>query len=285
MVDHKKHRNILYILVIVVGILQITSFIVLMVQLTRLDVQLNNRIQQTKGESKEYTNMLMKKYDAFYQENFGEISRLLAQQQENIQQELSLIKSSQEDFSGIVQDVIKSVVTVSTFRSVGSGFLVNPSGFVVTNYHVIAGNEDNVLVLTYDRKRYPAEYLGGDEVRDLALLKIDGSFGSLDLADSDQLQVGRKVIAIGNPLGLSSTVTEGIISALKRRGPNDLSEYIQTDVSLNPGNSGGPLIDTTGRVVGMNNFKIGGAESLGFALESNAIKQSVNEILNQSLLA
>ncbi len=285
MTDHKKHRNILYTLVIVVAILQITSFIILTIQVTRLNVQLNNKIQQTKGESKEYTDALVKRYDSFYQENFVDISRMLARQQENIQQELSLIKSSQEDFSGIVQDAIKSVVTISTLRSVGSGFIVNPSGFIVTNYHVIVGNEDNVLVLTHDRKRYSAEYLGGDEIRDIALLKIDGSFGSLDLADSDQLQVGRKVIAIGNPLGLSSTVTEGIISALKRRGPNDLPEYIQTDVSLNPGNSGGPLIDTTGAVVGMNNFKIGGAESLGFALESNAIKQSVNQILNQSLLA
>ena len=79
-------------------------------------------------------------------------------------------------------------------------------------------------------------------------------------------------------------MTEGIISALNRAGPNGLTEYIQTDVSLNPGNSGGPLIDTQGEVIGINNFKIGGAENLGFALESDSIKESVNEIANQTLI-
>ena len=116
------------------------------------------------------------------------------------------------------------------------------------------------------------------------LLKIDGGgYDYLELGNSDDLQIGKKVIAIGNPLGLSFTVTEGIVSALHREGPNGLREYIQTDVSLNPGNSGGPLINTQGQAVGMNNFKIGGADSLGFALESNAIKETVNAILQNNL--
>jgi len=116
------------------------------------------------------------------------------------------------------------------------------------------------------------------------LLKISGTYEALELADSDDLQVGRKVIAIGNPLGLSFSVTEGIISALERIGPNGLREYIQTDVSLNPGNSGGPLIDIQGQVIGINNFKIGGAEALGFSLESNAIRDSVNAMLNKTII-
>ena len=98
------------------------------------------------------------------------------------------------------------------------------------------------------------------------------------------MQVGNKVIAIGNPLGLSFTVTEGIISGLNREGPNGLEEYIQTDVSLNPGNSGGPLIDTNGHVIGVNNFKVGDAESLGFALESAALKNAVLEMSNSTVV-
>jgi S1-C subfamily serine protease len=98
------------------------------------------------------------------------------------------------------------------------------------------------------------------------------------------LKVGEKVIAIGNPLGLSFSVTEGIISALDRVGPNNLAEYIQTDVSLNPGNSGGPLINTRGKVVGINNFKIGDAESLGFALESNSIRDSINDLAGEKII-
>ena len=106
----------------------------------------------------------------------------------------------------------------------------------------------------------------------------------MDLADSSTLQVGRKVIAIGNPLGLSFTVTEGIISALDRTGPNGLNDYIQTDVSLNPGNSGGPLIDTSGDAVGMNNFKASNAENIGFALESDVIEQKLKSLANNKTI-
>ena len=97
--------------------------------------------------------------------------------------------------------------------------------------------------------------------------------------DSDDVQVGEKVIAIGNPLGLSFTVTGGIISAVDRIGPNGLDVYIQTDAALNPGNSGGPLINKEGKVIGINNFKAGGeSENIGFALESNYIIDAVNDI-------
>ena len=105
------------------------------------------------------------------------------------------------------------------------------------------------------------------------------------LADSDDVVVGEKVIAIGNPLGLSYTVTEGIVSAVNREGPNGLKDYIQTDVTLNPGNSGGPLINRDGEVIGVANFKVGGAEALGFALESNVVRETVNRIANAQITA
>ena len=122
---------------------------------------------------------------------------------------------------------------------------------------------------------------------DVALLKIEGDYNSLIFDDSDDVRIGEKGIAIGNPLGLSFSVSEGIVSALNREGSNGLKIYIQTDASLNPGNSGGPLIGTDGKVIGINNFKARG-ENLGFALESDYIKQSVNEIsldrLNMTIL-
>ena len=105
----------------------------------------------------------------------------------------------------------------------------------------------------------------------------------MELSDSNEVQVGEKVIAIGNPLGLQFSVTEGIVSNLHMKGTNNLDAYIQTDAALNPGNSGGPLINKQGEVIGMNNFKIGGSEGLGFALESNYIKQVINEIANDVL--
>ncbi len=284
MASHKKHRNVLYGLVVVLAVIQITSLIVLGIQISRLNVELSSKIDKVNTELRDYTDDLVGTYNALYQENFNEISTILAAQQEDFEQEITLLKSSQEDFSGIVENAVKSVVTVSTGESIGSGFFVESSGYLVTNYHVIRGREDKIRVLTYEREVLPAEFIGMDELRDVALLRVDGNFDKFELADSNELQVGKKVIAIGNPLGLSFTVTEGIISGLNRRGPNGLDEYIQTDVSLNPGNSGGPLIDTQGKVIGINNFKIGGAENLGFALESNALRASVNDIANQTIV-
>lgn len=282
--SHVKHRNTLYSLVIILAILQTASFIILSMQISKLNTKIDFEIKQTSGELKEFTQGVVEAYDSLYQNNFNQISDVIMQQQEDLNKELKLIKSAQDDFSGVVDDAVRSVLTVRTEDSIGTGFIIHSDGYLVTNYHVIEGSEDSVEVINYDRNSYQAEYIGGDEVRDLALLKIPGNYPYLELADSSDLQVGKKVIAIGNPLGLSFTVTEGIISALNRVGPSGLAEYVQTDVSLNPGNSGGPLIDTQGKVVGINNFKIGGAESLGFSLESDAIKSQVNIIANRTLI-
>ena len=131
---------------------------------------------------------------------------------------------------------------------------------------------------------YVAQLIGSDANADIAVLKISGTISAFDLADSDEVQIGEKVIAIGNPLGLSFTVTEGIVSALHREGPNGLDSYIQTDVTLNPGNSGGPLVNKDGHVIAMANFKVGGAEALGFGLESNTLRKTTNEIVGMDII-
>lgn len=289
--SHRKHRNVLYGLVILLALIQITSFVIFTVQISNLSVKIDQESQRTTRELKDYTTRLVDAYDSLYQENFKEITNILAtqeqtlaEQQASFDEQIEEIKSTQADFSEVIEDSVKGSVTVSTEGSLGSGFIVSEDGYVVTNFHVIAGQEDDVTVRTFDRKTLQATFVGKDELRDLALLKVGGSFDYLEIANSDNLQPGNKVIAIGNPLGLSFTATEGIVSAVHREGPNGLDEYIQTDVSLNPGNSGGPLIDTKGRVVGINNFKIGGAESLGFSLESNAMRGSVNAIANETII-
>ena len=275
------------------ALIQLSSFFVITAQISKLNSKIDSELFNTKKELKEYSQdytkefstNLVEKYDSVYQQSFSEISGILSEQQKSFEDEIELLKSStQSDFSGIVEDAVKSVVAVSTDKSIGSGFIMDKNGYIITNYHIISGSEDKLAVRTYDKKTLPAVLIGKDEVRDVALLKIEGSYDYLELADSDDLKVGQKVIAIGNPLGLSFSVTEGIISALERPGPNGYKEYIQTDVSLNPGNSGGPLIDTQGQVIGINNFKIGGAENLGFALQSDTMRESINKIANQTIV-
>ncbi|MDO8459721.1 MAG: trypsin-like peptidase domain-containing protein [Nanoarchaeota archaeon] len=279
-----KQIKILYTIIIALAALQIVSIIIITFEISSIHNDLTSDITASQKNLTAYTNNLVEKYNEGYQANFNQITKTLSDQEANLKQEISLIKSAQDDFSGIANDAVKSVVTISTPKAAASGFIINPAGYIVTNYHVIAGGEGDISVVTYGKKRISATLIGQDQERDLALLKIAGTYLSLDLANSDNLQVGKKVIAIGNPLGLSFTVTGGIISALHRKGSNGLPEYIQTDVSLNPGNSGGPLIDTSGEVVGINNFKIGGAESLGFALESNIIREKVNFMANQTIV-
>lgn len=283
--SHKTHRNALYALVVMLAILQTVSFIIISMQVSKLNVKIDDEMERATSELRQFTTTIVETYDSIYQENFNQISEAIIRQQETFDEELKLIKSAQEDFSGVVEDVVQSVVAVRTSDSIGTGFFVVEDGYVITNYHVIRGKENTVEVITYDREMYEATFVGMDETRDLALLQIPGNYGALELAEEDEIQVGKKVIAIGNPLGLSFTVTEGIISGIDRVGPSGLAEYVQTDVSLNPGNSGGPLIDTQGKVVGINNFKIGGAEALGFSLESTVIKEQLNTIANQTILS
>jgi len=212
----------------------------------------------------------------------------LGSQMGSLDKEIDLLKASAgEDFSGIIEDVIKSVVTIRTDISQGTGFIINSEGYIVTNYHIME-NVRSAGIYTYDGEMHQVNLIGYNLNFDVALLKISGDYDSLNLADSDNIQIGEKVIAIGNPLGLQFSVTQGIVSNIHQIGPTGLESYIQTDAALNPGNSGGPLINKKGKVIGINNFKIKETEGMGFALESNYIKDTVNEIsqqtLNQSLI-
>jgi S1-C subfamily serine protease len=195
--------------------------------------------------------------------------------------------TASSDFSGIIENAIKSVVTIRTDVAQGTGFIVTNDGYIVTNAHVLADGRQ-VWAINYNQQKIDAEFIGYSPDMDVALLKISGDYYNAEFADSEDVQVGEKVIAIGNPLGLQFSVTEGIISGTHRQGANNLDIYIQTDAALNPGNSGGPLINTKGEVIGINNFKVSGGESLGFALESNHLVKTVNIIaqnnLNQTLI-
>ena len=283
---HKKHRNVLYGIVVVLLILQIVSFLVISGQVSKL----NSSLKREKAENiiaiENLSKYLINEIDSVRgrnQEAINEIALSLSNQQTDFDKQISLLKSSGGDFSGIVENAVKSVVSVGTDKSMGTGFIIDDEGYIITNEHVITGAK-KIAVLTYDKQVISSELIGYDKIKDLALLKISGKYESLSLGDSSDVQVGEKVIAIGNPLGLSFSVTEGIVSAVKRPGPNGLEEYIQTDVSLNPGNSGGPLIDIQGNVIGVNNFKVGGAESLGFALESNIVREFANQIVNKTIV-
>jgi S1-C subfamily serine protease len=199
-----------------------------------------------------------------------------------LKEELSTIQVQSQDFTSIIEDVIQSVVSVGTDKGQGSGVVIDDRGFIVTNHHVIDG-ADIIRILTYSGKIYDAALIGYNDVADIAVIKVDIELESLRFGDSDDVKVGEKVIALGNPAGLSFTVTEGIVSAVHRKGPNNLDIYLQTDVPINPGNSGGPLVSANSRIIGINNFKIGGFEGLGFAIESNTVEEIAEGIISQYL--
>ncbi len=159
-------------------------------------------------------------------------------------------------------------------QSAGSGFIISNDGYILTNSHVVDGAA-RVKVKLSDGRSFAAEIKGLDRKLDLALLKIEAEppLPVANLGDSDLLNVGDGVMAIGNPFGLTQTVTAGIVSATGRmliENPHD--NFIQTDASINPGNSGGPLINSRGEVVGINTAKIAGGDGLGFAIPINAVK-------------
>jgi len=165
-----------------------------------------------------------------------------------------------------------------TQQSLGSGVIVDPTGLVVTNNHVIDGMTD-VKVALSDRREFEAEIILRDPRTDLAILRLKGGkdFPALEIGDSDALEVGDVVLAIGNPFGVGQTVTQGIVSALARTqvGISDYGFFIQTDAAINPGNSGGPLVDMNGRLTGINSAiysRSGGSVGIGFAIPVNMVK-------------
>jgi len=167
----------------------------------------------------------------------------------------------------------------------GSGFVIDKEGHILTNYHVIA-DAQRVEVTTHNRKKYRAKVVGTDRSHDLAIVQIDApNLTSAVLGDSRNLEVGQKVYAIGNPFGLSGTLTTGIVSSIRSvREPDGMTidEAIQTDAAINPGNSGGPLMNSHGEVIGINTMiasSVGQSAGIGFAIPINTAKAVLNDLV------
>ncbi len=203
-----------------------------------------------------------------------------------------------QDIVYVVEQVMPAVVGVSSRFDIAqfggqqfeqtesaSGVVVSPDGYIITNHHVIE-NAEEIQVIMPDKGIFDAELVGSDTMTDLALLRIDeNDLTYIPLADSGQSRVGETVLAIGNPLGLQQTVTAGIISAVERQvmipGTDYAYTFIQTDAVVNPGNSGGPLVNLDGEIVGINTAKIAlpGVEGIGFSVPSNTVDRVTRDFL------
>lgn len=175
----------------------------------------------------------------------------------------------------------------------GSGFIIDHNGYVLTNNHVVA-KAQKITVTTADGRKIPATLVGRDPASDLAVIKIPSSEVGVvaTLGDSDKVRVGQKAIAIGNPFGLSHTLTTGIVSALNRSIKSEdgqtIEDLIQTDAAINPGNSGGPLLNSSGEVIGINTaiFSVsGGYQGIGFAIPVNRAKRMASELITTGKVA
>ncbi|MBI4141336.1 trypsin-like peptidase domain-containing protein, partial [Candidatus Woesearchaeota archaeon] len=196
------------------------------------------------------------------------------------EEQIKNINIKNKDFTSIIREVVKAVVTIKTDKGIGSGVIINEKGYIVTNYHVL--NEATQAGLrTYDQKTYPVKVIGSEQNSDIAVLKIDSTLPLKALKfEITNIHVGDKVIAVGNPAGLEFSVTEGIISATDRKGSNGVT-YLQTDVPINPGNSGGPLVNINGKIVGINTMKKNNMEGLGFAIHADNVERIVEEMIRQ----
>jgi S1-C subfamily serine protease len=192
-----------------------------------------------------------------------------------------------------VVHITARVTTMSFFfgampsEGTGSGFVYDQDGHIVTNNHVIEG-ADSIEVKFSDDVSFEAEVIGTDPANDLAVIKIDASqisLSPLQMGDSDNLRVGQRAIAIGNPFGLDQTLTTGVVSALGRplqtEGDNLIFNVIQTDAAINPGNSGGPLLDSRGNVIGVNTAIRQNAEGIGFAVPVDTVKRVAPALISK----
>jgi len=231
----------------------------------------------------------------------GDATKGLISSGVNLVSSTSTIERSPDSVAGLAARVLPSVVSIETTSAdggaTGSGFVIDANGYLLTNNHVVAGSL-TIKVLLNDGREFAARILGRDESYDLAVLKIEASgLKALQFGDSDKVQVGDPVIAIGSPLGLSGTVTQGIISAKNRPVTAGDSESdsatsfisaLQTDAAINPGNSGGPLVDVTGAVIGVNSAiaslgsSLGsqsGSIGLGFAIPINQARKTADQLI------
>src|SRR5437867_3872541 len=169
-------------------------------------------------------------------------------------------------------------------RATGSGVLVDPKGYILTNNHVIENAQD-IIVRLSDQRKFTAKLVGRDPKTDIAVLKVDAPrpLPAAELGDSDHLRVGQWAIAIGNPFGLDRTVTVGIISATARTrvGVTQYDNFIQTDASINPGNSGGPLLNIDGKVIGINTAIVAAGQGIGFSIPINQAKDVMQQLITR----
>jgi|JI6StandDraft_1071083.scaffolds.fasta_scaffold01244_6 serine protease Do len=228
-------------------------------------------------------------------------------------EDVKILSAMNDEFSKLSAAVLPSVVSVNTktvrrgetawhpffglvtgraqvVPGLGSGAIISKEGHIITNYHVIA-DVSEVLVTTNDNKQYPAVILGASRERDIALLKIQGAkndFPALTFANSDSAKVGQLVFAVGNPFGLSGTVTQGIISARDRHLSDSQLDFLQTDTVINPGNSGGPLVNIRGEIIGINvalyqgDQNVRAWQGIGLAVPANDAKAVIDAIRSES---
>lgn len=217
-----------------------------------------------------------------------------------------LLLETERNSISVFQSTADSIVNVSNLKTtksffdmdatevqagMGSGFIWDKQGHIVTNFHVVDGGDSFLIYLKDDKKQYRAKFIGADPKKDIAVLKLENlpkNIRPIQVGDSKTLLVGQKTLAIGNPLGLDHSLTTGIVSALDRKIPGyggvSITGMIQTDASINPGNSGGALLDSQGKLIGMNTmiFNAGGSQSsagLGFAIPVDTIKLIVPELI------
>jgi len=212
---------------------------------------------------------------------------LSASEDSDEQNNIEIYRSANEAIVNITSTVYQRDFFLRPYpsRESGSGFFINEDGLILTNRHVISGQAQQIQVTLPDQSTYRAEVMVQDRANDLALIKIEpeDAVPYLRLGDSDGIQVGQKVLAIGNPFGLNGTLTTGIVSSLDRTIQDEsgaqLEEMIQTDAAINPGNSGGPLLDSTGSVIGVNTAIYGPGSNIGigFAMPINTAKQMLED--------
>jgi len=226
-------------------------------------IALENRTAETFIQLEDLLKKEAARIETGFESRLGDVF----QEVEGLQAVVSELDVRSSDFSSIVDDVIKTVVSIRTDTGQGSGVFFRSDGYILTNKHVVE-DASVIEIIDHNSRRYPVEAIGMAASVDLAVLKIEGSgFEYLEFAPASDIKVGERVIAVGNPLGLSFTVTEGIISAVDRRIRG--IDYIQTDVPINPGNSGGPLVNAKKQIVGINTFIVADTQGLGFAIPSD----------------
>jgi serine protease Do len=243
-------------------------------------------------------------------ENFHPEKFTLAQEAPLDTSDVELLSRLNSEYARVTKAVVPSVVSIGTeglrsermfdtfgrprtryypTQGQGSGVVVSHEGHVVTNYHVIAGQNTQIQVTFHDGKTYPATLVGEDTLLDIAVLKVDGVENArpLKFGDSSEVEVGQLVFAVGNPFGLGETVTQGIISAKERSISDNQRDLFQTDAAINPGNSGGPLVNLRGEIIGINAAIISadrenpGFQGVGFSIPSNEVKEAISQILKR----